>query len=126
MHELPITQSILNICLQYADEAQATRITDIHVVIGQLSTFVDESIQMYWDIISAGTIAVGATLHFERIPAGVHCLDCGTTYPLDTRDFLCPTCGSIQGEIIAGDELYVKSIDVMGEEDAQTEYSNNC
>lgn len=125
MHELPITESILTICLQHAEQAGATRITDIHVVIGQLSTFVDDAIQMYWDIISADTIAVGATLHFERIPAEVSCPDCGTTYPLNTRDFICPTCGSVQGEIIAGDELYVKSIDVMGgENDAETECSD--
>jgi len=125
MHELPITESILDICLRFAGEA--TRITDIHIVIGQLSSFVDESIQMYWDIISVDTIAVGATLHFQRISAEVCCLNCQMVYPLNTPDFICPNCGSIEGEIITGDEFYVDSIEVMeGEADEQAKYTDHC
>lgn len=125
MHELSITESILTICLEHAE--QASRITDIHIVIGQLSSFVDESIQMYWDIISADTIAVGATLHFRRISAKVSCLNCQMIYPLNIPDFICPNCGSIQGEIITGDEFYVESIEVMeGKTDEQAKYPDHC
>lgn len=113
MHELPITQSILDISLRHAHDANAQRITDIHVVIGQLSSFVDDAIQMYWDIISDGTIAVGATLHFRRIPAEIRCEQCQQTYSIRERDFICPHCGSCRGEVICGDELYVESIDVI-------------
>ena len=113
MHELPITQNILEICLQYAEQARAEHITDIYVVIGQLSSFVDEAIQMYWDIISTETIAVGAKLHFRRIPAEIRCRHCRATYAIHTPDFICPDCGSVQGEIITGNELFVESIDVI-------------
>jgi hydrogenase nickel incorporation protein HypA/HybF len=126
MHELPITEGILEISLRHAEAAQATHITDIHVVIGQLSSFVDDSIQMYWDIISAGTIAVGAILHFRRIAAEVRCGACQHIYPLNTPDFKCPHCGGLHGEIITGDELYVESIEVLeGERDEQATYSNS-
>lgn len=127
MHELPITQNILEISLRYAEEAQAQRITDIRIVIGQLSSFVDDAIQMYWDIISEDTIAVGAKLHFRRIPAVFRCKNCQHTYQSETSDFLCPECGTFWGEIIAGDELYIESIDVIErqeQEDEQEEHRN--
>lgn len=127
MHELPITESILDICLRHAQQAGASRITDIHLVIGQLSSFVDESIQIYWDIISAGTPAIGARLHFQRIPAEVRCTKCGAVYHLDTRDFICPDCGSVRAEIITGDQLYVQSIEIVeGKSDEQqAQYSGH-
>ena len=112
MHELSATQGILNVSLRHAEAANATRIVAIDVVIGQLSSFVDDAVQMYWDIISEGTIACGATLHFRRIPAQIQCQQCRNVYPLNTPDFICPTCGGVCGEVINGDQFYVESIDV--------------
>ena len=80
MHELPITQSLLEIALRHAKESDATRITDLHIVMGELATMVDDSIQFYWDMIAEGTIAQGATLHFRRVPAELQCMACFTKY----------------------------------------------
>ena len=52
MHELPVTESVLEIALRHAKGAGAERITNIYLVIGQLSSIVDDSIQFYWDIVS--------------------------------------------------------------------------
>jgi hydrogenase nickel incorporation protein HypA/HybF len=112
MHELAITESILKICLENAEAAHADCITDIHIVIGELSSFVDEAIEFYWDIIADGTLAVGATLHFHRIKGQFRCAVCQTCYPISTPHFVCPACGSVRGNVIAGDELYVRSIEV--------------
>ena len=73
MHELPITESILEIAIRHAEKAGAKRITDIHLVIGQLSSIVDESVSFYWDIISKDTIAEGAELHFRRVQIQMLC-----------------------------------------------------
>lgn len=112
MHEFSVTQSILDIALRHAEEAGATQITHISLVIGQLSSFVDDSIQFYWDMASAGTIAVGATLHFRRVPAQLRCKDCGQVYTLDGNDTTCAACGSVRIEVISGDEFYIESIDI--------------
>ena len=79
MHELAVTQSILDISLRHASEAGAKRITDINLVVGQFSSIVDDSVQFYWDIIAKETIAYGATLHFNRIPGEMTCGSCGHT-----------------------------------------------
>jgi len=91
MHELAVTENLLNIAVRHATQANAVRVTTLHLVIGQLSSIVDDSIQFYWDMISAGTICEGAQLHFERRPAMLKCLDCDQTYALSGELTDCPT-----------------------------------
>jgi hydrogenase nickel incorporation protein HypA/HybF len=110
MHELSVTQSILQIALRQAGEGH--RITDLYLVIGQLSTMIDESVQFYWDIISEGTAAQGAKLHFERILAEMQCRDCGQHYKLVRDDLACPTCGSSTVRLVSGDEFYLDAIEI--------------
>ncbi len=47
------------------------KVTDIYLRLGQLSSIVDESVQFYWDVISQGTLAEGAQLHFTHVPAAL-------------------------------------------------------
>jgi hydrogenase nickel incorporation protein HypA/HybF len=112
MHELPFTQSLLQIALQHAQKAHAKRILDLTLVIGELSSIVDDSIQFYWDIIAKDTIAEGATLHFRRVPARMECLACAAQYHPTDEELACPHCGSLRVKIIAGEELLLEAIDV--------------
>jgi len=116
VHELPVTQSILEISLRRANEVNATRITDLYLVIGQLSSLIDDSIQFYWDIIAKDTIADGAKLHFRRVPAELQCIACSTKFHPEEDDMTCPSCGNIGARIIAGDEFSLEAIDVENEE----------
>ncbi len=45
----------------------------INLVIGELTGFVDDSIQFYFDFLSKDTLAQGANCVFERIAARVRC-----------------------------------------------------
>ncbi len=112
MHELPITEGLLNLALKHANEAGVTRITQLNLVIGQLASVVDDSVQFYWDIVSKGTIAEGARLEFRRVPAVLRCWNCTAEFTPDGRDYLCPQCGSARVKVIAGDEFLLESIDV--------------
>lgn len=112
MHELSVTESILEISVRHADEANAKRITNLYLVIGQLASIVDDSVQFYWDIISKGTIAEGAMLHFRRLPAKFICLACSTIYNPSSDSFSCPSCNSDRIKVLAGDEFYMESIDI--------------
>jgi hydrogenase nickel incorporation protein HypA/HybF len=121
MHELPITQHILEIVLRHAQQADAVRVTDIYLVIGQLSSYVDESIQFYWDVLCRGTLAEGAQLHFEPVKAEVACQTCGARSPLAQIGQGCPQCGSLRLKVVAGEEFYVRAIRVLTADEVQEE-----
>ena len=112
MHELPITESILEISLRHAENAGAKRVTDIYLVIGQLSSVLDDSVSFYWDIVSNETIAEGAELHFRRIQTEMLCLDCKQQYHPSEADLACPTCQSTTVKVIAGEEFSLEAIEV--------------
>jgi len=112
MHELGITESIVNIALDKAKEAQASEITKINLVIGELSGFVPDCIQFYFDFLSKDSIAEGASLHFELASAQFRCRSCSAVFcPQDTI-WTCPKCQSQSVEIAGGRELYIESIEV--------------
>ncbi len=121
MHELSVTQHMLEIVVRHAEQAQAARITDIHLVIGQLSSFIDESIQFYWDTLSSGTLAEGAQLHFERVPAQVECTECGQRSTLTESAQGCLACGSLNVRVVAGEEFYVRAIQVQAADEIEQE-----
>jgi hydrogenase nickel incorporation protein HypA/HybF len=112
MHELSVTENILEIAVRHARQAQATRVTDIHIIIGQLSSIVDDSVQFYWDMISEGSLCAGAKLHFERRPARLTCSECGTSYTLQGELMACPSCNSAQVRVVSGEEFLLQSIEI--------------
>jgi hydrogenase nickel incorporation protein HypA/HybF len=112
MHELAVTESILEISLRHAEQANAKRITNLYMVIGQFASIVDDSVQFYWDIVAKETIAAGATLHFRRLPATLVCLDCTQQFQPAGDGFSCPQCNSDHIKVVSGDEFYMEAIDV--------------
>ena len=113
MHELPVTQGILDVAIKAAQANKAARITAIHLVVGELSSIVDDSVQFYFDLLSRDTIAAGAILNITRRAAAATCLDCQYLFdvhaPLATA---CPQCGGLRLRVAGGREFYVDSIDV--------------
>ena len=111
MHELGITQNLLQVAIRHAGDLEHAQITDLYLVIGELSSVVDDSVQFYWDFVSQGTIAAGSCLHFRRIPALMNCLTCAHSYSL-AEGLSCPICDSIRVQVTAGEEFYLEAIDV--------------
>jgi|SRR6266498_648151 len=109
MHELSVTQSVLDIALK---NAGMRKIKQINLVIGQFSSIVDDSVQFYWEFISKDTAAEGSLLHFERIPGEMTCQNCGHVFHPTDETFDCPSCSSPFVKITKGEEFQVDSIDV--------------
>jgi hydrogenase nickel incorporation protein HypA/HybF len=115
MHELSVTESILDIAVSHAKKANASRVTGINLVIGRLSSIVDDSIQFYWDTISEDTICSGSKLHFDRKPAVLLCHVCDKEFTLESELIPCPICGGYQTTISSGEEFFVESIEIEKE-----------
>jgi len=115
MHELSVTESLLELALSHAVKAQASKVTQLNLVIGRLSSIVDDSVQFYWDTIAEDTLCEGAILKFERKPAVLHCVDCATDYSIEKELTPCPQCGGLHTTIVSGEEFYLDSIEIERE-----------
>ncbi len=112
MHELPVTEQIMEIVLDHARKAKAQRVIKINLVIGELSSFVGESIQFYFDLFSKETEAENASLSISRVPARARCQACKQEFNPGGINWFCPACGGPVEEILGGREFYVESIEV--------------
>jgi hydrogenase nickel incorporation protein HypA/HybF len=112
VHELAITQNILDIVLSEAKSAQAKKVTRINLVIGELTGFVSDSVQFYFDFLKKGNVAEGALLNFKMVPAELRCRDCSNSFKPEDSAWICPTCKGTNLDVISGRECFVESIEV--------------
>lgn len=110
MHELSITQSVLDIALDHAEQNGAKHISRIVLTIGAMTMVVGDCVRFYFDTISKGTLAEGAELEIIDVPMRVKCSQCNKVYESEDPIFICPECQVISSEIISGKELDVTSI----------------
>jgi hydrogenase nickel incorporation protein HypA/HybF len=109
MHEMSITQGIIDICETHAGRR---RVLSIDVEIGELSSVVPDAVLFCFEACSQETLLQGAKINIIRTPGRGHCLDCGADTPLAAIFDACQSCGSHQVTIVAGEEMRVREIEV--------------
>lgn len=110
MHELPITESILKIVSEEADKNNAKKILSITLLVGELTGFLPECIQFYFDIISKGTKADGARLIIKNVLVRKKCVNCKSETDIKTE--ICPVCMSEKFILSGGREFMIESMEI--------------
>lgn len=110
MHELPVVTDIIKNMDRETEEHGYKKITDINLVIGELSSVVGECVQMYFDMMSEGHSCENARLNFTHTRARLKCTQCGHEFEHESS-FSCPECGG-DGMLIKGTgrEFLIRSI----------------
>ncbi|MGH7998571.1 MAG: hydrogenase maturation nickel metallochaperone HypA [Brasilonema sp.] len=108
MHELGITQNIVTIVAEYAN---GTKVKRVLLEIGKLSAILPEAVQFCFDICTQGTVLEGAKLDILETPGLAKCRQCGAEIPLEKPFGTC-RCGSVHLDLIAGEELKIKEIEI--------------
>jgi hydrogenase nickel incorporation protein HypA/HybF len=112
MHELSIMQSALSMALEQARQAGASRVHEIRLRIGALSGVVPEALEFAFEALTPGTLAEGAQLAIEHVPARFWCADCAREFVSDDLLAECPDCHALSREIRSGRELEVASLEI--------------
>ncbi|MDP2965166.1 MAG: hydrogenase maturation nickel metallochaperone HypA [Pelolinea sp.] len=112
MHELSITESLLNTASDYAQKNKAKRVTALNLVIGELSGIIDDSVQFYWDMISENSICEKSVLNFDKRKAVMKCMSCDNEFSLGGELSPCPSCSSMDLKFISGNEFLLESIEI--------------
>jgi hydrogenase nickel incorporation protein HypA/HybF len=110
MHELAITQNIVEICESHA---AGRRVRSVSLVIGALSGVVPEAVEFCFEACSRDTLLEGARLLIDRIPARARCRECATEQAVASYHEACAACAGYGLELLSGEELRVKELEVV-------------
>jgi len=112
MHEFSIVQSLLNLIEEYARENNAKRVTKVVVSVGVLSGVEPHLLEMAFNTFKEGTVAEKAELVMETEKLRIKCMECGKESEKEEMNVVCPKCGSLNTQIIAGQDMFLKSLEL--------------
>jgi hydrogenase nickel incorporation protein HypA/HybF len=112
MHELGITQSIIEIAEEHASRHGARRIRSVTVLLGTLSGVMAEAVEFCFEACAQGTRLEGARLIIEQRQGLGRCRQCQHEAPLDNLLTPCPACGSFAIDLLQGDEMRISELEV--------------
>lgn len=95
MHELGITQGIIDRARDVAVANGARKVTDLYLTMTPAADFTFDSIAMYFEMLTEeDELFRGAKLHLEWAPVAATCLGCSDEFSTDAQRPICPQCGS--------------------------------
>lgn len=108
MHELAITQSIIE---SVADHCDGRRISRVVLEVGTLSGVMIDAVLFCFDLAAEGTPLEGASLDVVEIEARAICRSCKMEFIQDSLLRPC-RCGSHDIERLSGEELNIRQYEL--------------
>jgi hydrogenase nickel incorporation protein HypA/HybF len=112
MHELSLTQSMVEAIVERMGDARVVR---VRLEIGKLSGVVVDSIRFCFDLVADGTSVAGAALEIDEPTGSCRCRDCSEEFTVDDPIVLCPRCDSANVEVLSGRDMRIRSVEVSTE-----------
>jgi hydrogenase nickel incorporation protein HypA/HybF len=112
VHELSLADAVVTVA---RDHARGRRVAAVDVKVGRLRQVVPEALEFAFELVAAGTEVEGAELRVEHLPVRVRCARCHTESEADDFPLACAGCGSVDVDVITGDELLVESLELEEE-----------
>jgi hydrogenase nickel incorporation protein HypA/HybF len=112
MHEVGIIQEAVRMALEAAKTSGASRVHGLRLRVGTMSGVVPDALRFGFDLVCRGTLAEGATLDIESVPAACWCVACAAEF--ECEDFIneCPRCHELSQELRRGRELDLASVEM--------------
>jgi hydrogenase nickel incorporation protein HypA/HybF len=112
MHEVSIMAEAVRVAVDTAKASGASRVQTLRLRVGTLSGAVPEALRFAFDVVGRDTIAEGASLEIETVPAACWCETCRAEFACE--DFLneCPRCRNVSGELRRGRELEIAAVEL--------------
>lgn len=111
MHELAIAQNVLEVVLEEGRRHRLAQVTSIRIQVGALAAVVPAALSFCFEMVSQNTMAAGARLDIETIPAVARCSECLETFTIEDHVFVCPRCREPAIDLVSGRELLVASLE---------------
>ncbi|MEZ5652344.1 MAG: hydrogenase maturation nickel metallochaperone HypA [Burkholderiaceae bacterium] len=127
MHELAVCQGLMREIDRVACRHGAHAVSAVTVAIGDLSGVEPQLLAQAFTIARAGSVAGLAELRVERVAPRIACLICAAVCDAVANRLLCARCGSWRVEVVAGEEMLLKSVELVFDDDEpQTRGEDTC
>jgi hydrogenase nickel incorporation protein HypA/HybF len=111
MHELGLCTSIVDAVERRAGERRVAR---VRVRVGRLHHVHPEAFEQSFNMAAMGTVAEDASAELVLVPVRARCGACRGAWQGDDLPLSCPSCGSVDLELVGGDELVLELIEYRG------------
>jgi len=112
MHEYSIVLSLLDSCQEQAKQNKATKVNKVVVKIGVLSGVEPDLLQIAFDTFKEDTICSQAKFIIDIQKVIIECKNCHIKSTLDTHQYSCPICESIDIEILDGEDMLLMQLEL--------------
>jgi hydrogenase nickel incorporation protein HypA/HybF len=114
MHELAIAEALVSgVTDKLGAEPEIERVTRVIVEIGRLSGVVPDAVRFSFEVCAQGTPLENAALEIVEIEGMGRCRACGAEVAIGGPWAECGRCGDGRVEIVRGQELRIKGIEVI-------------
>lgn len=110
MHELSLMESVRELTVAQARLHGASRVEAITLRIGALAGVEPDALRFAFEVVMAGSVADGAELRIEHVPAEAFCTPCELPFAATDGWCTCPRCGTISSRLLRGRELELASL----------------
>lgn len=111
MHEAAIVDGLMKILARQAAEHGVSHIRRVNLKVGRLKAVEPQALVACFEMFAEGTVADGAELAIDHVPAHGCCADCGTGFAVTGFRFRCPACGGRDVLLTGGEELCLESFE---------------
>jgi hydrogenase nickel incorporation protein HypA/HybF len=109
MHELGLAEGILAVVLEAAGGEPVRRIS---LLVGKRQMVAPDSLEFSFRLLAEGTVAAQAGFAIQEVPIRSRCRQCGGEGEVELAFWSCGECGSLETEILSGDELLVDAVEL--------------
>jgi len=113
MHEMSLCEGVVQLIEDQARQQKFSRVKTVWLEIGALAGVETEAMRFSFEAVARGTIADGSKLEIIDVPGRARCPACDRDVQVSVRYDDCPVCGHYPLEIIAGEEMRIKELEVQ-------------
>ncbi|MEN3045043.1 MAG: hydrogenase maturation nickel metallochaperone HypA [Candidatus Hydrothermales bacterium] len=113
MHEYSLATNLIEILKEEKRKRNLKKILKVEIEFGKLSAAEPLILKEIFDIIKKQTEFEDTELVIDVIEPEIKCLKCDEIFKATTFPFLCPFCENVGGQILKGDKITVKSLELI-------------
>lgn len=110
MHELSLCMQLVDQLTALARHHGATSVARIELRVGTLSGVEARLLEDAFPFASAGSVAEAAALAIEVVQPRIRCRHCGREAEAAPNHLACDSCGSLDTELLAGQDLILSRV----------------